>query len=48
MRPALARTAFAKPRWLRRMLLSIIGWITAPRAEPDVTMDMASARLFWK
>jgi hypothetical protein len=46
-RLALARTAFPKPRVLR-VLLSMMGWTTAPREEPDATMAMASARRFWK
>jgi hypothetical protein len=48
IRPALALTALANPRWLRSVLLSMIGWRTAPSAEPAVTIDMASALRFSK
>jgi hypothetical protein len=43
-KPALARTAFPKPRRLPRVLFSIMGWMTAPSDEPDATIVIARAR----
>ena len=45
IRPALARVAIAKPIFgLLSVLLSMIGWMTAPSEDPDETMVIARAR----
>ena len=45
--PALARTELPKPRDELRVLLSIMGWTTAPTDEPEATIAIASTRRLW-